>query len=331
MYKRQGYQVDRYGKKYSWIAFFEMYGLRRAEGKFKDEYFHEPRPSDSDIDPSFPAETPKWNPPHDDVFAQSPVDLHEWIADGQTPDYASILRLPEVDGVVGDWVLLDAAMHEGKPDGREVRGWVTSVFVPPRSVEQMRKEVASGRELGDRGFPETGADYYTYHGEIPWSETYGSDVRNQRGVPKRLNDRAFDYFDSGWRRGIPVEDSCRRWAWEDHHSQLNQVGGVVVPAPPIAVALNLRVVGGSSDMRDQKGRLATIFRRADGPGFGSYFLYMRRDLVERYAAGRGLRLVQAVVSERNVSYKAMERGISDSLREIFQSRVQVSGQVVGLG
>lgn len=195
----------------------------------------------------------------------------------------------------------------------------------------MRKEVASGRELGDRGFPETGADYYTYHGEIPWSETYGSDVRNQRGVPKRLNDRAFDYFDSGWRRGIPVEDSCRRWAWEDHHSQLNQVGGVVFPAPPIAVALNLRVVGGSSDMRDQKGRLATIFRRADGPGFGSYFLYMRRDLVERYAAGRGLRLVQAVVSERNVSYKAMERGISDSLREIFQSRVQVSGQVVGLG
>lgn len=113
-YRRDGYQVDRYGKKYSWIAFFEMYGLRRAEGKFKDEYFHEPRPSDSDIDPSFPAETPKWNPPRDDVFAQSPVDLHEWIADGQTPDYASILRLPEVDGVVGDWVLLDAAMHEGE-------------------------------------------------------------------------------------------------------------------------------------------------------------------------------------------------------------------------
>lgn len=330
-YRRDGYQVDRYGKKYSWIAFFEMYGLRRAEGKFKDEYFHEPRPSDSDIDPSFPAETPKWNPPHDDVFAQSPVDLHAWIADGQTPDYASILRLPEVDGVVGDWVLLDAAMHEGETDGREVRGWVTSVFVPPRSVEQMRKEVASGRELGDRGFPETGADYYIYHGEIPWSETYGSDVRSERGVPKRLNDRAFDYFDSGWRRGIPVENSCRRWSWEDYHSQLNQVGGVVFPAPPIAEALNLRVAGGSSDMLDQKGRLATIFRRADGPGFGSYFLYMRRDLVERYAAGRGLRLVQAVVSERNVSYKAMERGISDSLREIFQSRVQVSGQVVGLG
>lgn len=159
---------------------------------------------------------------------------------------------------------------------------------------------------------------------------YGSDVRTGRGLPRRLNDRAFDYFDSGWKRGILVEDSCRRWSWEDYHSQLNQVGGVVFPAPPIAEALNLRVAGGSSDMLDEKGKVATIFRRTDGPGFGSFFLYMRRDLVERYVEARRLRLVQAVVTERNVSYKAMEGGLPDSLRAVFQSRVQISGQVFGL-
>lgn len=330
-YRRDGNRVDRYGKKYSWIAFYEMYGLRRAEGKFNNEYFHEPRPSDCDIDPSFPEDIPSWRPPHGDVFAASPTDLPGWIATGQDPDYASILRLPEVDSVLGDWVLLDAAIHEGSGDGRETRGWVTSVFVPPRSIDHLRKEVDSGRELGDRGFPDAGADYYTYHGEVPWSGNYGSDVRTERGRPKRLNDRAFDYFDSGWRRGVPVEGSCRRWSWEVHHSQLNQVGGVVFPAPPIAAALNLRVARGSSDMLDEKGRLATIFRRLDGPGFGSYFLYMRRDLIEQYAAARRFTLVQAVVGERNVSYKAMERRIPDSLHELFQSGVHVSSQVVGLG
>ncbi|MEI2672384.1 MAG: hypothetical protein V9G13_15020 [Marmoricola sp.] len=329
-YRRDGYQVDRYGKKYSWIAFFEMYGLRRAEGRFKDDYFHEPRPSDSDIDPSFPEDIKRWTPPGTDVFAVSPTDLHGWIANGQDPDYASLLKMSEVDGIAGDWILLDAAMHEGVADGREARGWVTSVFVPPRSVDQMRKEVNSGRDLGDRGFPDNGADYYTYHGEVPWSAMYGSDVRTGRGLPRRLNDRAFDYFDSGWKRGILVEDSCRRWSWEDYHSQLNQVGGVVFPAPPIAEALNLRVAGGSSDMLDEKGKVATIFRRTDGPGFGSFFLYMRRDLVERYVEARRLRLVQAVVTERNVSYKAMEGGLPDSLRAVFQSRVQISGQVFGL-
>lgn len=329
-YRRDGYRVDRYGKKYAWIALFEMYGLRDAEGAFRDEYRHEPRPSDSDLDPSFPVESPEWMPPHQDVFAGSPDDFHAWIEDGGEPDYASILRMDEVDGTSGNWVLLGAAMHEGSGDGREVRGWVTSMFAPPRAISQLREEVAAGRELGDRGFPEMGADYYTYHGEVAWSATYGSDVRTPRGVPKRLNDRAFDYFDTVWRRGIAVEASTRRWSWEDYHSQLNQVGGVVFPAPPVAEALNLCVAGGSSDMLDERGRVATIFRRADGPGFGSHFLYMRMDLVQRYASSRGLTFVQAVVSERNVSYKAMERGLSDSLRELFQSRVNLSAHVVGL-
>jgi hypothetical protein len=112
--------------------------------------------------------------------------------------------------------------------------------------------------------------------------------------------------------------------------QLNQVGGVVFPAPPIAEALKLRVAGGSSDMLSGGGSVATIFRRADGPGFGSHFPYMRRDLIEGYAASRHLRLVQAVVGERNVSYQSIERGLSDSLREAFQQQVHVSGRVVGL-
>jgi hypothetical protein len=329
-YRRDGYRVDRYGKKYSWIAYFEMYGLRRAQGEFKDEYFHEPRPSDSDVDPSFPVDIPMWRPPHTDVFAGSPKDLNGWIANGQGPDYTSILRLSEVDGVAGDWILLDASIHEGADDGRETRGWVSAVFVPLRSIDRLRKEVHSGREFGDRGFPDSGADYYTYHGEVPWSENFGSDVRTERGMPRHLNDRAFDYFEHGWRRGIAVEDACRRWSWEDYHSQLNQVGGVVFPAPPIAEALHLRIARGSSDMLDEKGRLATVFRRADGPGFGSCFLYMRRDLVQRYEAQRNLRLVQAIVAERNLSYRATDRGISDSLRKVFQSRAQVTERVFGL-
>jgi hypothetical protein len=49
-------------------------------------------------------------------------------------------------------------------------------------------------------------------------------LRAKDGRPRRLNDRAFHYFDRGWKAGIPVEDSCRRWAWESYHSQMNQTG-----------------------------------------------------------------------------------------------------------
>ncbi len=329
-YRRDAYKVDRYGKKYSWLAFFEMYGLRAAMGKIEDHPIRDPRSSNSDIDPSFPEPIPEWDPPRRSIFDSSPVEIHEWILKGETPDYESLLHMNEVDGHRGDWVLLDAAIHEGVQDGRELRGWVASVFVPERSAQRMLADVEAGRDLSDNGIPDLGADYYTFHGEIPWSRAYGSNVRTKRGLPKRVSDRAFDYFDRRWKPGIPVEGTCRRWAWEGHHSELNQVGSLVFPAPPIAVALDLRVVGGSSDMVDQRGNVATIYRKAPGTGFGSHFLYIRRDLVEEYTSRCRLRLVQALVCERNLSYRITERHLPDSVRRLFQAHVHRFATVAGL-
>ncbi|WP_133057880.1 hypothetical protein [Mycolicibacterium conceptionense] len=328
--RREGDQVDRYGKKYSWIAFFEMYGLRTGTGKIPDHHLTEPRPSDADIDPSFPRATPTWKPLCRDVFETSPTNFPDWLTAGEVPDYMSLLRLTEVDGHIGDWVLLDANLHEGVPDGRELRGRVTSVFAPEQSFERLQKEVEASRERGGDGFPNPGTDYYTFHGEVPWSRTFGTDARSKDGRPKRLNDRAFTYFDVGWKAGIPVENSTRHWAWESYHSQMNQTGGVMFPAPPIATVLGLRVVGGSSDMLDQRGTLATIYRTAPGPAFGCAFLYMRADLVAAYSKRCNLHRVQAVVGERTLGHSATERRLPDSLRRLFQSGVNRFSGVAGL-
>lgn len=329
-YGRDGHKVDRYGKKYSWIAYFEMYGLRSAMGKLEDHPLIAPRTTDCDVDPSFPAAIPQWDPPRCDVFGSSPAEIHDWIVRGAIPDYVSLLRLAGVDGHPGDWVLLNAAIHEGAEDGREMRGWVTSVFAPERSIVRLQAEVEAGRDLSDKGFPDLREDYYTYHGEVPWSLAYGSDVRTSSGLPRRMNDRAFDYFDRRWKPGIPVESTCRQWVWESYHSELNQIGPVVFPAPPLAVALKLRVVGGSTDMVDQRGKAATLYREAPGPGFGSHFLYMRRDLIESYIKDHRLRLVQAVTGERSVSYRTAEHGLPDSVKELFQAGRHRFGNVVGL-
>jgi hypothetical protein len=173
-------------------------------------------------------------------------------------------------------------------------------------------------------------DYYTFHGEVPWSKAFGADARRKDGRPRRLSDRAFTYFDGGWKAGIPVEDSCRHWGWENYHSQMNQTGGVMFPAPRIATVLGLRVVGGSSDMVDERGALATIYRKAPGPGYGCAFLYMRADLVETYSKRCNLRLVQAVVGKRSLGYRVTERRPPESLRRLFQSGVHRFSEVSGL-
>ena len=70
---RDASKTDRYGKKYAWIAYFEMYGLRRQQGLLT-KWKHQ-RPSDVDIDPSFPEPSRKWAPRLRDVFSDAPRGL----------------------------------------------------------------------------------------------------------------------------------------------------------------------------------------------------------------------------------------------------------------
>ena len=57
---------------------------------------------------------------------------------------------------------------------------------------------------------------------------------------------------------------------------------------------------------------------------------MRRDLIERYTTERRLRLVQAVTGERSISYRSVERGLPESVQQLFQAGVHRFGAVVGL-
>ena len=55
-----GRKTDRYGKKYSWIAFYELAGFRQDEGLLP-EYYDTGRPLEADIDPSFPIKQREYN------------------------------------------------------------------------------------------------------------------------------------------------------------------------------------------------------------------------------------------------------------------------------
>ncbi|MGZ0211253.1 MAG: hypothetical protein ACKVI4_02120 [Actinomycetales bacterium] len=328
--RRDGNRSDRYGKKYAWIAYFEMYGLRSRSGRLKEFPRHEPRSADADIDPSFPVEPPDWRPPLPDVFASSPVDRVQWLSAGQTPNYASVISLGRVDGHSGGWVLLDAVFHEGADDGRETQAWVTTAFVPKRSIGSLRAEFATPAPE-HRDLPEPGNDFYTFLGEVPWSERFGSDIRRADGKPLVLNERILDHYADGkWREGYPAESTSRIWAWEGHHSPLNDLGNVYFPSPSFADFHSLRGVSGSADLIDRNGRVASIFRRHPGPGFGSAYFYVRKDLIESYLDSRLLTLVTMIRGERTLHYDSFERPIPDEIQSIYQSRINDFAMILGL-
>ncbi|MCS5732867.1 ATP-binding protein [Herbiconiux daphne] len=324
-----GERVDRYGKKYAWIAYFEMYGIRSRQGLVEGFPLQEPRSTDVDIDPTFPREPPVWRPPLFETFAPTFVNQENWLTDGEVPDYKSILALSEVDGHQGPWLLLDAVINEDVGHAREIRAGLTTAFVPRASVPAVMAELqAHPPQYGD--IPESGTDHYTFLGEVPWSTRFGSDVRRADGAPRHLADRAFASFANGrWRAGIKVEATTRTWGWESYHSSLNQLGSVTFPSPSFTSFHKLRGADGSADLLDQSSQVVTLFRRHPGPAFGSTYLYVRKALVDAYLTSRRLALVCVIRGERTVQYDHFGESFPANLRAIYATQVNDFVEVHG--
>ena len=94
--------------------------------------------------------------------------------------------------------------------------------------------------------------------------------------------------------GVRAEVTTRTWGREIDYSALNQVGSVKFPSPAFAAFHAGRSVCGSADLLDTHGYVATVFRRARGAGFGSAYLYVRKDLLDSYVSARSLRLVTVI-------------------------------------
>ena len=177
-------RVDRYGKKYSWIAFFEMYGVRLDAGLL-DERPTE-RPSDFDIDPSFPSKPKTWIPPLSGILDSSPSDPYEWLTCGATPDYEALLHRRDVDGAPGPWVLLDGWLEErASTDNRRLFTFLWSRFVTRAALGRLATAFLRRDYPGNHEIPSPIDDYYTFAGEIPWSARYAAPLRTPNGDAKR--------------------------------------------------------------------------------------------------------------------------------------------------
>ena len=183
-------KIDRYGKKYSWIAFFEMHGLLQSQGKLPD-YLQQERVSDCDIDPSFPINPPDWQPELTDLFTRSSNDELEWIQQGQVPDYDHLLEIKEFDSNEGPWVLLDGYIQENDKDTkRKIYSFLKGLFIEDSDIVELEKRLANADHPGS-GLPDSGQDVYTFSGEVPWSAYFAHTVRTKTGRLRKNCDDAF--------------------------------------------------------------------------------------------------------------------------------------------
>lgn len=80
-------RADRYGKKYSWIAFYELWGLRKDDGLLEARAWRdsEPHPERADIDPSFPDAPERGTFFKVDLLRRRAPDVVKWVNSGPIP------------------------------------------------------------------------------------------------------------------------------------------------------------------------------------------------------------------------------------------------------
>ncbi len=313
-------KVDRYGKKYSWIAFFEMFGVHLDEGILPARH-GSTRPSDADIDPSFPAPPRTWRPPLSVPFDGAPTDPKMWSKDGPMPDYAHLLRPDIVDDCEGPWVLLDGYIQQASATDERITWTILRCcFVDPDQRSGLLSKFQSAEYVGP-AVPEPETDYYTYAGEIPWSKRFGSDLRDANGRAKPNCQEAFTEFkDEVWQPGISVEIPRYKFAWEGYHSQLNQVSDVSLPAPSLCEKLELRNHQDEWDLFDKSGNLATMHRvfgsdQDDQETVVSKLTYLHSDLLKSYLDKSGLVPVWLSWGERSFRSRSL-RSLMDGERAV---------------
>ena len=167
-----GRKTDRYGKKYSWIAYFELAGFRQDQGNLPD-FYDNGRCIEADIDPSFPDKHREYNLVREDFLGDREASTEKWVLKTPHPDLTPYLNVDQLWDEQGSWVLLHGHLgQEDKPASRKMSAWMQGLIVKPENVCEIVEILKRQENIDGHTVPFIPEDYQTFTGEIPWCDTY---------------------------------------------------------------------------------------------------------------------------------------------------------------
>ena len=326
-----GAQTDRYGKKYSWIAYFERLGVVRDSGIF-DDRFDADRVSDADLDPSFPNPIAKLQIVKTDFLEDGKTTNEDWIENGPKPALAPYLVLPDLEGATGPWIILDSYLtQECKKRDRRIFAFIRSFLIREQHFKEFIIRLTA-QDLGGRWLPEKHDTYYCYAGEIPWSDSWPSTNESQMFFDLNGRRKAFEVI-------IPVRDFC----WESYHSTVNVHTGASVLVRDMALDLQLVGQPQTFDLYGKDGRVATrTIQYSHDSNDHQQFVVIRKDLLDDHLKRNKLRMVWAIWGEREYSNDTNLKVVNNTIErpepfyKLFQEIVpysegaEVASRIAGL-
>lgn len=294
-------KIERYGKKYSWIAFYEMTGLLHDLGKIE-------RPSerdwnwDLDIDPSFAEQSPEVRLIQADFLGDPGMEMKEWIVNGSPPNVNPYLQMAEIQNEAGPWVMLDGyIVQENKTLGRNIFCFIRSFMVLADEADSFLEHL-SNQNLGGRWLPEKPSVGYTFAGEIPWCETFPENENSVCEFRFIMKEESVQII---YPAIIPVCD----FDWESSCSAANNISHATTLAKDIALDLKLIGQPQTFDLVTRKGVKATynVSDCSDDFNNSQSLFYMQEELLRDLLEENDLALVWAVWGERQYSLNQVNK------------------------
>ena len=315
-YDRYG-KVDRYGKKYSWIAYFELTGYMK-DNNLLSEFYIRTRLPDIDIDPSFPIPLENRQLISEDFLGNRSLEVHEWIDKGESPNISSYFQIDEIYGEKGPWILIEGfcAQKDFKIN-RSCFVFHRGIFVKKADIDEIQDYIRKyDRQLWNRGSISIPESFYIFSGEIPWSEIYpynGMEQLNFTLTTKKVSHPMSDYEVPDEVISFEIFIPTHNNIWESHHSKMTPGRSVFIPAKEITEFLNLCSQPQSFDMYEKTGKKASITIEYEKKNQNVQdLMFLRKDLLDKYLKENDLYFLRTIGGEREfVTDKVEEYDIFD--------------------
>lgn len=307
-------KVERYGKKYGWIAYYELVGRLSDVGKLGDRWFSGPRNVSPDIDPSFPDEPPIASSPLPAWAPPEPVDQQAWLRTGKIHVPPELWAPTELHGVPGGWLLAEGFV-EHKCGELRVFGFFRTLLLEPADVDGALALINETAYLGNSFFSELPTIRGVFAGEVPWSSGFDieHDEEPSSGPALRRN----------WQEeGIRYSQVAVELDKGEGGSQVSLDRSYDLPSYAFAAKFGLRRLPGTLDLVGLDGTRASAVFRAGGAWDG-HLLFLRSDLLHEFAGER--RIVQAGWGERGITADWHDE--PDWLHEVYRDHEHIWREV----
>lgn len=315
-------KTERYGKKYSWIAYYEMAGQLLDEDKLN---LWDERRFAVDIDPSFPTSIVDKTDDSHFFLGTTDIDTSDWIKNSPIPDVNIFTLVDTIDEIKGPWILLDGHIsEEAKSLDRNLNIDARAYFLPRESSEKLINYYKN-LEHGSISRPDSESTGYMYIGEIyqkkmnqiksegEFRVTVGKKIRpietpvikynrNDDGAATiSFNSNEFVDIEEPVNEHINAQLPIAEYSWESDNSSITRTHSKIL-TPNFFEKLKLVFDPTSIQYTDSTGTIAVKNISYKGSGYSNHrsIFYIRKDLLMKFMSDEQLELVWCINGERRL-------------------------------